>query len=61
MEHKKKCEECENKDDTISMNEFGKLLCDDCYTEYRVTLEHMFNLKDLFEVNDLLSSIKGAR
>jgi len=61
MGHKVKCAECENKNDTISMNEFNKLLCDDCYTEYRVTLKHMFNLKDLFEVNDLLSSIKGNR
>ena len=52
-----KCEECKN--DTASDNEFGKLLCDDCYTEYRVTLEHMFNLKDLFRVDDLLSKIKG--
>ena len=61
MKTKIKCEECENKNDTTSQNEFNKFLCDDCYTEYRVTLEHIFNLKDLFEVDNLLSSIKGVR
>ena len=52
-----KCKECENEDDTTSQNEFNKLLCDDCYTEYRHTLQNMFDLKDLFEVDDLLSKI----
>ena len=36
-----------------------KLLCDDCYTEYRRTIQHMFGLKDLFAVDDLLCNIKG--
>ncbi len=61
MEHKMKCAECENEDDTTSQNEFKKPLCDDCYSEYRVTLQNMFDLEDLFEVDNLLSSIKGVR
>ena len=50
-----KCKECKSLG--ASQNEFNKLLCDDCYTEYRVTLGHMFNLKNLFEVDDLLSKL----
>ena len=56
------CEECGNKDASASLddmkNEFNKLLCDDCYTEYRHTLQSMFGLKDLFEVDDLLCLIQ---
>ena len=55
------CKECENFDDTTSQNEFNKLLCDDCYTEYRRNIQHMFDLKDLFEVDDLLSSINRSK
>lgn len=58
-EEQMKCDECKNENDTISNNEFNKLLCDDCYTNYRVTLQNMFNLKNLFEVDDLLSNITG--
>ena len=58
-----RCEECEKFDVTASLddmkNEFNKLLCDDCYTEYRRTIQHMFGLKDLFAVDDLLCNIKG--
>ena len=54
------CKECGNKDNTTSLNEFNKLLCDDCYTEYRHTLQNMFDLKDLFEVDDLLCNIKRS-
>ena len=50
------CKECKNGEGTET--EFNKILCDDCYTEYRVTLGHMFDLKDLYEVDDLLSNIK---
>jgi hypothetical protein len=50
-----------NFDVTTSQNEFNKLLCDDCYTEYRHTLQNMFDLKDLFEVDDLLSSINRSK
>ena len=49
-----KCQECKCNSDTTSNNEFNKLLCDDCYTEYRHTIQNMFDLKDLFEVDDLL-------
>ena len=55
------CKECDNFDVTTSQNEFNKLLCDDCYTEYRHTLQNMFDLKDLFEVDDLLSSINRSK
>jgi len=48
------CQECKCKSSDVSGNEFNKNLCDDCYTEYRHTLQHMFDLKDLFEVDDLL-------
>lgn len=54
-----KCQECKCNSD-ISNNEFNKNLCDDCYTEYRATLQHMFKLKDLFEVNDLLVKMRGG-
>ena len=49
-----KCQECKCNSDTTSNNEFNKNLCDDCYTEYRVTLQHMFGLKDLYDVDNLL-------
>ena len=54
------CKECRNEDDTTSQNEFNKLLCDDCYTEYRINIQHMFSLKDLFEVDNLLASVNGS-
>jgi hypothetical protein len=49
-----KCQECKCNSDTTSSNEFNKNLCDDCYTEYRVTIQHMFGLKDLYDVDNLL-------
>ena len=48
------CEECKNNNDATSCNEFNKTLCDDCYTEYRVTIQHMFGLQNLFDVDDFL-------
>jgi len=52
-----KCQECKYNSDTTSSNEFNKNLCDDCYTEYRVTIQHMFGLKDLYDVNNLLRRV----
>ena len=49
-----KCQECKRKSSDVSGNEFNQNLCDDCYTEYRRNIQHMFGLKDLFEVDDLL-------
>ena len=49
-----KCQECKCNSDTTSSNEFNKNLCDDCYTEYRATIQHMFGLKDLYDVDTLL-------
>ena len=54
----KKCEQCEYNCDTTSCNEFNKNLCDDCYTEYRATIQHMFGLKDLYDVNNLLERVR---
>jgi hypothetical protein len=54
------CEECESIDVTTSLddmkNEFNKLLCDDCYTDYRRTIQHIFGLKDLFDVDDFFQT-----
>ena len=54
------CEECESIDVTASLddmkNEFNKLLCDDCYTDYRRTIQHIFGLKDLFDVDDFFQT-----
>jgi len=52
-----KCQECKCNSDTTSSNEFNKNLCDDCYTEYRVTIQHMFGLKDLYDVDNLLRKV----
>ena len=49
-----KCQECKCNSDTTSNTEFNKNLCDDCYTEYRATIQHMFGLKDLYDVDTLL-------
>ena len=45
-----RCQECKCNSDTTSSTEFNKNLCDDCYTEYRATIQHMFGLKDLYDV-----------
>ena len=53
-----KCESCKTKGIKKDMwSEFNKYLCDDCYTEYRVELQTLFGLKDIYEVDDLLSHI----
>ena len=52
-----KCQECKSNNTNVSGNEFNKNLCDDCYTEYRATIQHLFDLKDLYEVDDLLNNI----
>ena len=55
-----KCQECKCNSDISNIdmqNEFNKNLCDDCYTEYRVTLQHMFGLKDLCDVDNLLRRV----
>ena len=53
-----KCQECKsNNTDNCSVYEFNKNLCDDCYTEYRVTIQHMFGLKDLYDVDNLLRRV----
>lgn len=49
-----KCQECKCKSSDVSSTEFNKNLCDDCYTEYRATIQHMFGLKDLYDVDTLL-------
>lgn len=53
-----KCKECKCNSTTTSDNEFNKNLCDDCYTEYRATIQHMFGLKDLYDVDNLLRRMK---
>ena len=52
-----KCQECKRKSSDVSGNEFNQNLCDDCYTEYRRNIQHMFGLKDLFEVDNLLRRV----
>ena len=52
-----KCQECKCNSDTTSSTEFNKNLCDDCYTEYRVTIQHVFGLKDLYDVDNLLRRV----
>tara|TARA_R100000329_G_scaffold46266_1_gene43381 strand:- start:249 stop:422 length:174 start_codon:yes stop_codon:yes gene_type:complete len=53
----KECEECKCNSTTTSDNEFNKNLCDDCYTEYRATIQDMFKLKDLYDVDNLLRRV----
>lgn len=48
------CEECKE-DSAEPCSEFNKNLCDDCYTEHRVTVEHLFGLDGLQQVDDFLS------
>lgn len=55
-----RCQECKCNSDTTSNNEFNKNLCDDCYTEYRATIQHMFQLKDLCDVDNLLRRVTNA-
>ena len=47
-----KCQECKCNSNTTSSNEFNKNLCDDCYSEYRVTIQHMLltAMKDHMEI-----------
>ena len=52
------CEECKDVKASLDYmkNEFNKSLCDDCYTDYRKNIQHMFGLKDLFDVDDFFQT-----
>ena len=54
-----KCSNCINEGDKENMwcPDFNRYLCDDCWTEFRCSIEEIFGLDSLYDADLLLEHI----